>query len=191
MAMSDEFLSKFKENAIALVSLYIIYIVIFGFPDNTGINDSLMMSILPVGSYLIFRELSKNKWLRDFIFKNMLIKTAKQFKMKNSKHDYYILPGDYKKEIDAIDKYVNKFASDYILSIFLIVFSLALSIAYKARVLFLHTFNFQSFSIPGWIVIVFLIMLNLIFLKNSVDELNHYMENYKEIYERQNAGTNV
>ena len=150
-----------------------------------------MVSILSVGSYLILLELSKNKWLRDFIFKNILIKTESQFKMKDSKHDYFTLSDNYKKEIDAIDKYVNKFASEYILSIVLIVISLALLIAYRIRILFLHNFNIHNFSVPGWIIIVFLIILNLIMLKNSDDELTHYVENYKEIYERQNIGTNV
>ena len=94
--MTDEFLSKFKkENVIALVSLFLIYIVIFGFPNT---NNNLILTILSIGSYLIFQELSKNKFLRDFIFKKIILKTKIDFKIENLEHDYYDLSEDEKKK---------------------------------------------------------------------------------------------
>jgi len=184
--MTDEFLSKFKkENVIALVSLLLIYIVIFGFPNT---NNNLIVTILSIGSYLIFQELSKNKSLRDFIFKKIILKTEKNFRIGNLEHDYYDLSEDYRKEIDKIDKYVDKFVSDYILGIFILIFLFVLIITNNLGFLYFNNFYLQNFFIPGWSIIVGIIIMNLITIKNSSEEITHYIKNYIEVFKNKNIG---
>ena len=70
--MSEETLSQLigKGNIIAIVSLFLISIVIFGFPNDLGTGNGLIISFSAIISYLILKEIAKIESLRDFLFKN-------------------------------------------------------------------------------------------------------------------------
>ncbi|MCZ7382889.1 MAG: hypothetical protein O8C64_15135 [Candidatus Methanoperedens sp.] len=188
--MSEETLSQLigKGNIIALVSLFLIYIVIFGFPNDLGSGNGLIISFSTIISYLILNEITKFESLRNILFKKALVKTEIIFRKKELKHDFYALPEEDRTEIDKIDKYFDKFVSDYMLSIFLVIFSLILIIAYKLGYLYLGSFNLQNFLIHGWGIIIGVGIINLVTYINSKNEIFHYVKNYEEVYDKNMGG---
>jgi len=188
--MSEETLSQLigKGNIIAIVSLFLIYIVIFGFPPDFGSGNGLVISFSTLISYLILKEITKIESLRDILFKKALVKTEINFKEKELNHDFYALPEEAKIEINKTDKYVDKFVSDYILSIFLVIFSLILIIAYKLGFLHLSNFNLQKFLITGWGIIIGIGVINLVIYINSKNEICHYIKNYEDLYNKNMGG---
>lgn len=183
--MSEELLQLLgKGNIISLVSLFIINIVIFGFPNDLGSGNGFIISFSALIFYIILREITKNKSLRDILFRKVLVKMEINFRQKELKHDYYALPEDSKKEVDKIDKYVDKFVSEYLLSVIVAIISLILIITNKLGFLYLNSFNIQNFLIPGWSIIIGVVIINLVNHRNSLNEIAHYTKNYEEVYEK-------
>jgi len=96
-------------------------IIIIGIPNDfkNAADYVIFISFLVV--YFLLKETSKSLFLRDLFLKNTLVNSEINLRKMGIKNKYSDLPEKAREEIRGIDKYSNKFISEYILSFLLIL----------------------------------------------------------------------
>lgn len=171
-----------KEYRTSVVSLLLFYYTVFGLPDFTSNINCIIILGFALFCYILLQGLSKNEQIREYIFSKYLVNLEISFRENRLEHEYYELNEDNKKEIDKIDKYIDILLSKYILSIsWIFLFSLQF-LLYKSRILQLNSLNLQFFVIPGYSIIIFAIIVNLVNILNFKNEFLQYAANYEKVY---------
>lgn len=180
----NNFIASFveKEYKASIISLFLFYLVVFGYPDFIQSKSDLIVIVFVLCFYIIFQEFSKNRQVRDLIFKKHLLGLEIRFRKNGLKHEYYKLNEENRKEIDKIDRYVNTLFSQYILSVSWILLFILIIIFYKLKILQLNSLDFLHFSIHGWCIIIFGIFVNAINFVNFKNDFSQYVTNYEQIY---------
>ncbi len=171
-----------KEYRTSVVSLLVFYYTVFGLPDFTSNINCIIILGFALFCYILLQGLSKNEQIREYIFSKYLVNLEISFRENRLEHEYYELNEDNKKEIDKIDKYIDILLSKYILSMsWIFLFSLQF-LLYKSRILQLNSLNLQFFIIPGYSIIIFAIVVNLVNILNFKNEFLQYAANYEKVY---------
>lgn len=171
-----------EEHLYLAISILLIFIIIFGIPSEFETLADYAIFIFSVVFYLLFKEISKSLFLRDFFLKNILVEAEMTLRKKGIKNKYFDLPDKGKEEIKHIDIYSNKFISEYILSLLFIFISAIFVLFNYSGIVHFKPVTVEVFSIPSKVVIFFVLIMNLICFLNSKKEISEYIVNQNDIY---------
>lgn len=182
MDKADIFKLIEQEHIYLAVSLFLIFIIIFGIPtDFRSVKDYLTFIFLVI-IYLLLKEISKSFFLRDLFLKNILVNSEIDLRRMGIKNYYSELPDKTREEIKRIDTYSNKFISEYILSFFLILVSVVMILLNILGLFLFKPLTLEAFDVPGVIITFFVLIINLICFINSKKEISEYIVNQNDIY---------
>lgn len=182
MNRADVFKLMEEEHIYLAISILLIFIIIFGIPNEFEDIGDYTLFVFTVISYILLKELSKSFFLRDLFLKNTLVESEISLRKKGIKNKYSDLPDKDREEIKCIDRYCNKFISEYILSLLFIIISVISVLFHYLDIFQFNPVTLGIFNIPSIIVIFFVLIINLICFLNSRKEISEYIVNQNDIY---------
>lgn len=171
-----------KEYRTSVVSLFLFYYTVFGLPDFASNKNYLIITGFVLFCYILLQGFSKNEQIREYIFSKYLVNLEISFREKELEHEYYALNEENKREVDKIDKYIDILLSKYILSISWIFLSSIQLLLYKLKILKINSLDLQFLLIPGYCIIIFAIVVNLVNIINFKKDFLQYAANYGKVY---------
>lgn len=182
MDKSDIFKLIEEEHIYLAISIILIFIIIFGVPSDFKNSTDYIILISFLVVYFSFKEISKSFFLRNLFLKDALVNSEINLRKIGIKNKYSDLPEKAREEIMRIDKYSNKFISDYILSLLIILIALILiSLNFLGNIQF-KPLTIEDFDVPGVIIAFFVLIVNLICFINAKREISEYIVNQNDIY---------
>jgi hypothetical protein len=171
-----------EEHIYLAISILLIFIIIFGIPNDfkNAADYAVFISLLVV--YFLLKEISKSFFLRDLFLKNTLVKSEINLRKMSIKNKYSDLPDEAREEIRLIDKYSNKFISEYILSFLLILLAAILISLNLLDYIQFKPLTVEAFNVPGIVISFFVLIINLICFVNAKREISEYIVNQNDIY---------
>ncbi|MDW5548636.1 hypothetical protein [Methanosarcina sp.] len=171
-----------EEHVYLAISILLIFIIIFGIPKEFENITDYAIFVFYLIMYLLFKEISKNFFLRDLFLKTTLIESEINLRKIGIKNKYSDLLNEGRDEIKRVDIYSNKFISEYILSLLFIIISIILAFLYYFDIVQFKSFTIEFFNVPSIVIIFSVLIINFVCFINSKKEISEYIVNLNDIY---------